>query len=240
MNLRRSAPWSGSIVAALSWTAICLTGIAAENADRAGEPLVAVDRFEKSIVVELRYATPDNVVGNPLYQPSATALVREGTARKLASAARHMEPFAYRLKVWDAYRPPSVQALLRAVDRSGEYVADANSRPALHTWGVALDVTLVDRLGRPVEMPTDFDFFGKKAWIGFAERSPAVKRNLRVLQVAMGKAGFLGLRNEWWHFVDSDWKRYAAVTPAREEMAARPWSHGDDRSAPERRANVLE
>ncbi len=228
----RSASWSGLNFGALCYATLCLTGLAAEPGDLAREKLVPAARFDKSILVELRYATPSNISGKALYRPSATALLREGTARRLRAASLYLEPVAYRLKIWDAYRPPSVQARLKELDQTGEYVADAATEPALHTWGVAVDITLVDRLGRPVGMPTDLDFFGRKAWIGFAGVTPAAKRNLRVLQVAMGRSGFLGLRREWWHFVDMDWKRYGPVTPPLEEMALAGEEPAADKAPP--------
>ena len=32
--------------------------------------------------------------------------------------------------------------------------------------------------------------------------------HLRLLQYAMHRAGFCGMRTEWWHFVILDWRKY--------------------------------
>ncbi|MGH9806897.1 MAG: M15 family metallopeptidase [Terriglobia bacterium] len=43
-----------------------------------------------------------------------------------------------------------------------------------------------------------------------------MQQNLRMLQAAMLSGGFFGLRTEWWHFTDYDWKKYAPMREAKQ------------------------
>ena len=68
--------------------------------------------------------------------------------------------------------------------------------------------TLVDMAGNPVSMPTDFDDFRPAALWHYQGIDPNVRAHLRLLQSAMGGAGFYAVRTEWWHFVITDWQKY--------------------------------
>ena len=97
-----------------------------------------------------------------------------------------------------------------------DYVADpADGFGSLHTWGVAIDATLVDKDGREVAMPTDFDDFRPAAMLRYTGNDPGVRLHLTTLQRAMKLAGFYGLRTEWWHFVAKDWRKYGAISDDR-------------------------
>jgi D-alanyl-D-alanine dipeptidase len=178
--------------------------------------LVDIQTVDPTIRVELRYARSDNITGHALYPPSIPALVRPETAARLVKAQAWLRARHYGLKIWDAYRPLAAQMELWSKSRNGAYVADPESGDgSLHTWGVAVDVTLVDEEGREVPMPTRFDEFSEAARLQYHGDDPVILRNLKILQNAMGRAGFYGLRTEWWHFVARDWKKYAPIREAK-------------------------
>jgi D-alanyl-D-alanine dipeptidase len=178
--------------------------------------LVEIKAVDPTILVELRYATPDNITGHALYPPDLPALLRPETARRLARAQEFLRRWHYGLKVWDAYRPLAAQMELWKKVHSGAFVADPEEGDgSLHTWGVAVDVTLVDEKGREVAMPTTFDDFTSQASMHYAGSDPAIKQHLQILQGAMRYAGFYGLRTEWWHFAAVDWKKYAPMREAK-------------------------
>lgn len=166
---------------------------------------------DKTIVVELRYAGTRNIAGRALYPADLPALVRPSVARKLAFAQGLLRERGYGLKIWDAYRPPAAHEQLWRLSPNNKYVADPKSGGSLHTWGVAVDATLVDSKGNEVAMPTEFDEFKPTATLYYAGSDQAVRRHLRLLQAALARAGFYGLRTEWWHFVVKDWQNYNAV-----------------------------
>jgi zinc D-Ala-D-Ala dipeptidase len=173
--------------------------------------LVDIKSVDPSIVIELRYAGTHNPMHRPLYPPSMAALIRPSVAQQLARAQKFLRPYKYGLKIWDAYRPKSVQNQLWQFTHNDLYVANPESGVgSLHTWGVAVDATLVDDRGRSVLMPTDFDEFTPAAMLHYKGWEPRVRSHLKLLQGAMGRNGFFGLRTEWWHFTAQNWKDYVS------------------------------
>jgi len=178
--------------------------------------LVDIRSIDPTIVVDLRYATSRNLIGRPLYPPGLPALVRPTTAARLAEAQRILRARGYGLKIWDAYRPMAAQMELWQHSHDGTFVADPlDGNGSLHTWGVAVDATLVDAAGRDIAMPTGFDEFTPAAKLHYDGDNPIVKFHLKILVQAMKRAGFYGMRSEWWHFVAYDWKKYAPMREAK-------------------------
>jgi D-alanyl-D-alanine dipeptidase len=150
-------------------------------------------------VLDIRYATADNFTGRPLY-PVARCLLRPEVAGRLARAAASLRRQGFRLVLHDCYRPLSVQrALWKAMPRRG-YVADP-ATGSHHNRAAAVDLSLADLDGAPVEMPTAYDAFEPRAraWAtaGITRRA---RRHRDALRAAMTGAGFLVNPMEWWHF----------------------------------------
>src|SRR5215470_19020067 len=171
--------------------------------------LVDVRSVDPTITVELRYAGRRNFLGHSLYPRGTHALARPEVASGLAAAQSILRRYQYGLKIWDAYRPAAVQEKLWQASRNSDYVANPEvGVGSLHSWGVAVDATLVDSWNRPVTMPSDFDDFTPAAMWRYTGRSFEVLGHVRLLQWAMHKAGFSGMRAEWWHFTIADWKKF--------------------------------
>ena len=173
--------------------------------DAVADTLLAnVQSLDPTIVVDLRYATPNNFTGAPLpgYQANHAYLRREAAAA-LARVQRDLRPQGLALKIFDAYRP--ARATLAMVDwtervhredllRDG-YIA-SRSR---HNLGLAIDLTLIDLVtGRELEMGTPFDTFSAAAHT--ANASGVAARNRQKLKAAMEAEGFLNYDQEWWHY----------------------------------------
>jgi D-alanyl-D-alanine dipeptidase len=169
---------------------------------------VDIKRVNKTILIDLRYASANNVAHRPLYPPGTPALVRAGVAKRLAVAQEYLRRKGYGLKIWDAYRPQSAQEQLWRLTQNRSFVADPKEGRGMHVRGAAVDATLVDAEGRDVPMPTDFDSFTEAALLEYKGRDAIVRANLKLLQKAMAHGGFYGLRTEWWHFCAPDWKEY--------------------------------
>ncbi len=173
---------------------------------------VNIKTVDPTILVDLRYASEKNVTHHVLYPAHMPALVRASVAERLVAAQKFLRAHGFGLKIWDAYRPRAAQEQLWELTRKTTFVADPNDGVgSLHTRGVAVDVTLVDSWGRDVAMPTDFDNFTPAAMLVYRGDNPTVRFNLQMLQRAMGRTGFYGLRNEWWHFCAEDWAKYPPV-----------------------------
>ena len=135
------------------------------------------------------------------------------------TAQSFLRRYQYGLKIWDAYRPVAVQAMLWDASHNSDYVANPEiGAGSLHSWGIAVDATLVDSRIRDVRMPTDFDDFTPAAMLPYMGSSFEIRRNLRLLRYAMHKAGFCGLRTEWWHFTILGWQKY--LPPEKAKSAA--------------------
>src|SRR5207302_8262974 len=85
--------------------------LASMNAN-AGGPFVDVRSVDPTITVELRYAGRNNLLGHSLYPLGTRALARPEVASALAVAQSVLRRYQYGLKIWDAYRPVTVQAKL--------------------------------------------------------------------------------------------------------------------------------
>ncbi len=170
---------------------------------------VDIKSVDKTIVIDLRYASSNNVAHRPLYPPGTPAFVRASVAKRLVIAQEYLRKKGYGLKIWDAYRSQSAQEQLFRITQNRSYVADPKEGRGMHVRGAAVDATLVDAAGRDVPMPTDFDNFTESALLEYKGRDPTVRANLKLLQKAMAHGGFYGLRTEWWHFCAPDWKDFS-------------------------------
>jgi D-alanyl-D-alanine dipeptidase len=185
----------------------------------AGDGFVDIQSVDPTIVIELRYAGRNNFVKQPLYPLGTRALARPEVVSALAMAQAFLHRYSYGLKIWDAYRPVTVQSRLWQALHNSDYVANpATGVGSLHSYGVAVDATLVDSWDRPVLMPSDFDDFTPAAMWRYAGSSAEIRSHVRLLQYAMYKAGFWGMRTEWWHFTIADWQKY--LPPEKAKSAA--------------------
>ena len=64
-------------------------------------------------------------------------------------------------------------------------------------------------------MPTDFDDFSPASMLPYMGSSLEIRANLRLLRYAMRKAGFCGLRTEWWHYTILEWQKYVPPEKAK-------------------------
>lgn len=178
----------------------------------APEPLVEVTTVIPDAVVDLRYATSDNFMKKQVYPSAARCLLLERSAKRLVEAAKVLREQGFRLRLYDCYRPHSVQYELWKVMPVPGYVADPK-KGSNHNRGGAVDVGLVTLEGREVEFPSPYDFFGKAAHHGYAAGSKAARQHRDALRAAMEGAGFKRNPMEWWHYDLPD----AAKYPLRDE-----------------------
>lgn len=161
-----------------------------------------VDEVVPGAVIDLRYATPQNVTGRRLYPADMPCLAHRSTAAKLATVQSLLEAEGFRLKILDAWRPPSSHMALWRSNPDPDYVAPPELGLSLHCYGVAVDVTLARLDGSAVNMPSAFDEFSPRAGYDYAGSDPEIRHNISVLQSAMKTAGFAHIESEWWHYID--------------------------------------
>jgi D-alanyl-D-alanine dipeptidase len=162
--------------------------------------------------VELVYATPDNLTGVPIYR-TPTCLLHPDAAAGLERAVGLARGIGLRLRVYDAFRPVEAQWKLWQALPNPDYVADPRTG-SNHSRGVAVDLTLIDPEGRPLDMGTRFDEMIERSHHGRTDLTGEQQRNRALLLGIMAAAGWEHYRTEWWHYQLPDSGRYPLVTDA--------------------------
>ncbi|OCB43123.1 D-alanyl-D-alanine dipeptidase [Mycobacterium vulneris] len=182
--------------AAIAVPVVAAPTASARPAAEAG--LVDVRTVVPDAVIDLRYATSDNFVGQRLYPPGAPCLVHESMAPGLAAAAAKLRPQT--LVFWDCYRPHEVQVKMFEVVSNPNWVARPSAYARSHEAGRSVDVTIASG-GSVVDMGTGFDDFTPRS-LAYATDgiSPAAQANRARLREAMAAGGLTVYSGEWWHF----------------------------------------
>lgn len=181
--------------------------------------MVNLEDYIPSLHIEMRYAGNNNIVGRPIYT-SPHAFLRLGTAKKLKKAQEEFLRCGYSLKVWDAYRPPQAQFELWEQFPDARFLVNPHVRFSQHSHGIAVDVTLVDKNGNELDMPSDFDDFTAKADRDYSDVCEEQANNAQLLEMIMKEHGFDSIFYEWWHFIDHDRSYYDVVYPDQLPKAA--------------------
>ncbi len=167
------------------------------------EQFAKVKEYIPDIVIDLRYATQDNFTGEIIYD-FEDAYLRYGTVEKLKHVQEEAARQGYLLKIWDAFRPVRAQFQLWEICPVPKYVASPYGGYSSHSKGNTVDLTLINKDGSEVEMPTGFDDFSDQADRDYSDCPAEAAENARYLEELMQKNGFIPYQGEWWHFEDAD------------------------------------
>lgn len=181
------------------------------------DDLVNIKELDSTIIVDLKYATAGNFLNDTLYSANI-CLLRRAVAERLVKVQKMLQAEGLGLKIWDGYRPLSVQKKMWQKLPDPRYVADP-ARGSNHNRGAAVDVTLVDRYGNELEMPTKFDDFSPAAASDYPHGSATARKNRERLKQAMRSQGFRPTSSEWWHFNAHDCKKYSILDIPLEQFA---------------------
>ncbi len=173
------------------------------------DPLVNILNLDSTFVLDIRYATTNNFTGIKLY-PFAACFLHEKVAERLDVVQRKLQSMGYGLKLFDCYRPMSVQWKMWDKVHDTRYVANP-AKGSNHNRGCAVDVGLVDIHGHDLPQPTDFDDFTEKAHLDYVDIPGPALKNRQILYNAMYNAGFVPLNSEWWHFSDPGCEQYGLI-----------------------------
>lgn len=158
-----------------------------------------VTTLDKRIMIDIRYATENNFTKSKIYD-CPRCFLRPEAAQAIAKANDKLQKErGFALKMFDCYRPRPYQ------QRLWDKVPDANyvtppQKGSMHSRGAAVDLTIVDKKGKELDMGTTYDFFGEKAHADFLDLPENVLENRKLLKKTMESVGFKGIRTEWWHF----------------------------------------
>ena len=206
--------WKAGIILLLSVSLQAQKTTCAAELSMQKQGLVEVTSQVPGVLVELKYATADNFMKKDVYGCLTHAYLQKETVAKLKKAQAILEKShpGYHLLIYDAARPLSKQWELWNTlteyppAKRRTYVADPKEH-SIHNYGSAIDLTVVDEKGKPLEMGTKYDFFGELAYpkeearfLKAGKLSQKAIENRLILRQAMTQAGFTGIDYEWWHF----------------------------------------
>jgi len=190
-----------------------------------GEPLVAIpDRFA-------RVDPPPYLSLGADYAGRSPFMLRSGVIPALITAEDYLiEHYPhYRLQIFDAYRPLSVQKFMvdytfqQLAQQRGWQVAHISPQqqqeltrlvntfwanpsydpqtPPPHSTGSAVDLTLITHEGLPVNMGSPIDEASQRSFPDYFQHSdPEAHQNRQILYEVMTCAGWTRHPQEWWHF----------------------------------------
>ena len=173
--------------------------------------LLNIQNLSQTILVDLKYSSEDNFMKKDVYGDLNQCFLRKEAAEKLIIAENYLKSLNKELNllVYDCARPRSVQYLMWELVKNTPqqiYVAHPQSG-SIHNYGQAVDLTLADENGNPLDMGTPFDYFGdlaqpkyEKKFLKEGKLTQKQIENRKILRKVMVKAGFKGISNEWWHF----------------------------------------
>lgn len=169
--------------------------------------IVYLGSIDSTIVMDVKYATTDNFVGKVLYSTNKVYL-RKVVAEKLSEANSYLkENYNLSIKIFDGYRPLSVQKQMWEIYPDDRYVANP-IKGSRHNRGAAVDITLIDSDGNELEMGTPYDDFTNKAHYAYQNLPKQVLENRKLLREVMDKFGFDPITSEWWHFDFRGWTKF--------------------------------
>jgi zinc D-Ala-D-Ala dipeptidase len=174
---------------------------------RTNNGLVDLEKIAPHIRKDIRYATANNFMNRKLY-PVSRCLLHAKVAEQLKQVQIELEKENLGLKVFDCYRPLSIQKQMWKILPDSNYVANP-AQGSRHNRASAVDLTLIDfSTGKDKEMPSKYDEFSKRAHMDYQATSIESKKNRKHLRIAMEKHGFKSIPTEWWHYDSSEWKQY--------------------------------
>ena len=154
--------------------------------------------FSDGFAFDMRYATENNFLKEKVYD-CAECYTRVKTVKALLKANEDFKQAGVKIKFYDCYRPNSVQYKMWKIVPNPQYVANP-VKGSIHNKGGAVDITLVSLDGEALDMGTDFDFFGKRAYHDNFDLPQEILDNRKLLKETMEKHGFWSTRTEWWHY----------------------------------------
>ncbi|WP_457566068.1 D-alanyl-D-alanine dipeptidase [Caldithrix abyssi] len=187
---------------------LSLSFIYGQQPDKTPE-FVDIQKMNPSIILDIRYATSNNFLHRAVYDQARCFLVKEA-ALKLNEVQKELQTLGLGLKIFDAYRPLSVQKAMWQIMPDARYVANP-AKGSRHNRGCAVDLTLVDSTGKELPMPTEYDNFTKRAHHNYMKLPASIRLNRWILKTVMEKHGFKPISSEWWHYDMVGWQKYPVM-----------------------------
>lgn len=183
------------------------------------EELCYLDEEVPGIRVDLKYCGSDNFTGRPVagYTSGHRAILRRDTAECIRRAQTALAEKGLGLVVWDAYRPHRAMEDFYAwsqtadesrktefypnITKAGIYENKYIRRHSEHSWGVAVDVGIIElATGKELDMGGRHDFLDASSATRYSGLTPEQRANRMLLRDTMDHAGMRNYKREWWHY----------------------------------------
>jgi len=175
--------------------------------------LIELKTIDSSITLNIKYASTDNYLHLNLYHNFAKCYLNPETAGKLKIAQNKLQMYnpKLRLVVLDATRPTCVQQIMwdstkMNITEKRKFLSNPKNY-SIHNFGLAVDCSIIDEQGKLVDMGTEYDYAGEKAFpckeqemLSKGELTAVQLENRHLLRNAMKEAGFTINPYEWWHY----------------------------------------
>lgn len=187
------------------------------------ENFVEISEIIPDVKKDIRYFSEYNFVGERIdgYNKPLAYLTKPA-AYALKKASDQFKALGYEVLVYDTYRPQKAVAhFVRWAKNLDDqkmketfypkvnkedlfrlgYIAENSS----HSRGSTVDLTLLDKEGNPLDMGGYFDCFDVTSAADYTETLTDEQiRNRNILKETMIEAGFMPIKEEWWHFTLKD------------------------------------
>lgn len=175
--------------------------------------LIDVQSVDKSILVELKYASTDNFMDTNVYGSFKKAYLQPEVAKSLVKAQQFLQSIdsSLTLLIYDAVRPRSVQQFMwdyldLPIAQKVKFVSNPKNG-SIHNYGSAVDLTIAKRNGEALDMGAKYDEIDKIAYPRLENQylskgllTQAQIDNRKLLRKVMKHGEFTGIGTEWWHF----------------------------------------
>jgi D-alanyl-D-alanine dipeptidase len=185
-----------------------------EKTPKGFEHLVDIQSINSSIQIDLKYATTDNFMKKQLYFNIKKVYLQPDVALRLSNCQKYLKKLYpdYSLLVYDGVRPLSVQkAMWEALDsippaQRSKFVSNP-ANGSVHNYGAAVDLTICDINGKPLDMGAGYDDIREIAYPSkeqfFLNKGLLTEKHIKnrqILRKVMNYQHFKNIPSEWWHF----------------------------------------
>ena len=200
------------------WVCFSLVSIAQDN-NSLPEGFVYASEIIPDLNVELRYYTDNNFVGDTIDGYKSNKLIlTKAAAKALRKVQSELQNDNLCLLVYDGYRPQRAvnhfvkwaknlddtinkQIFYPEVEKQHLFKSGYIASKSGHSRGSTIDLTIIDgNTGKPLDMGSPFDFFGKISWVSNEDLTKKQRKNRDKLQEVMIEHNFRNYSKEWWHF----------------------------------------
>lgn len=175
--------------------------------------LVNIQDLIPGILVDVRYSDTNNFMRTDVYGHLNRIYLQPTVAADLKKAQENLKEkdSSLTLLVYDGVRPRSVQQFMwdmldMPIHEKTKFVSNPKNG-SVHNFGAAVDLTIADTNGIPLDMGAGYDDSRKIAYPRFEQvyldsglLSLEQVENRKLLRSVMRAGGFWGIQTEWWHF----------------------------------------